>query len=137
MAIVLVILAAIFVGALGLHGYKQYKVRQERRISENEYNVAVTIWEFASRIKSQIEDAIRKGEGVLNFTNITIPSSEGYKLTFELIGTYFRVYAVPLQHARTGCLSFLIDNTLTVRAADHAGECATAEDAEYKGEPDS
>ena len=135
MAIVLVILAAIFVGALGLHGYKQYKVRQERRISENEYNVAVTIWEFASRTKSQIDDALRQGEGVLNFTNITIPSSEGYKLTFELIGTYFRVYAVPIRHARTGCLSFLTDNTLTVRAADHAGERATTEDAEYKGDP--
>jgi hypothetical protein len=134
MAILLVILAAIFVGALGLHGYRQYKVRQERRINENEYKVAVTIWEFASRIKSQIEDAIRKGEGVLDFTNITIPSSQGYKLTFELIGTYFRIYAVPLKHASTGCLSFLTDNTLTVRAADHAGECATTEDAEYKGD---
>ena len=137
MAIILVILAAIFVGALGLHGYRQYKVRQERRISENEYNVAVAIWEFASRIKSQIEDALRKGEGVLNFTNITIPSSEGYELTFELIGTYFRVYAVPTRYARTGGLSFLIDNTLTVRAADHAGEPATTEDAEYKGDLES
>jgi hypothetical protein len=137
MAIGLVILAAVFVGALGLHGYRQYKVRQERRIGENEYNVAVTVWEFASRVKSQIEDAMRKGEGVLDFTNITVPSSEGYKLTFELIGTYFRVYAVPLKHSRTGCLSFLTDNTLTVRAADHAGEFATTEDAEYKGDPAS
>lgn len=134
MAIVLVIVAGIFVGALGLHGYKQFKVGQERRIGENEYNVAVALWEFGGLVKSQIDDALRKGKGVLDFTNITIPSSQGYKVTLELIGTYFRVYAVPLKYARTGRLSFLTDNTLTVRAADRAGRRASAEDAEYKGD---
>jgi hypothetical protein len=29
-----VILAAVFVGVLGVHGYKQFKIRQQRRISE-------------------------------------------------------------------------------------------------------
>jgi hypothetical protein len=137
MAILLVIVAAIFVGALGLHGYKQFKVRQERRIAENEYNMAVVLWEFAGLVKTQIDDALRKGTGVLDFTKITIPSSQGYKVTLELIGTYFRLYSVPIKYARTGRLSFLTDNTLTVRAADHAGEHATTEDAEYKGESDS
>lgn len=134
MAIVLVILAGIFVGALALHGYRQFKVRQERRIEENEYEVAVALWEFASLVKSNIEYALGNGQGVLDFTKIIIPSSQGYKISLELIGTYFRVYAVPLKYARTGRLSFLTDNTLTVRAADHAGERASAEDAEYKGE---
>ena|ERR1044072_9502172 len=134
MAILLVIVAAIFVGALGLHGYKQFKVRQERRIAENEYNMAVALWEFAGLVKTQIDDALRKGTGVLDFTKITIPSSQGYKVTLELIGTYFRLYSVPIKYARTGRLSFLTDNTLTVRAADRAGEPATTEDAEYKGD---
>jgi len=134
MVIILIIVAGIFVGALGLHGYKQFKVRQERRIAENEYEVAVALWEFASLVKSQIDEALRQGQGVLDFTNIRIPSSQGYKVTLELIGTYFRVYAIPQRYARTGRLSFLTDNTLTVRAADHAGQRASAEDGEYKGD---
>ena len=99
--------------------------------------MAVALWEFAGVVKTQIDDAMRKGTGVLDFTNIIIPSSQGYKVTLELIGTYFRLYSVPIKYARTGRLSFLTDNTLTVRAADRAGEHATTEDAEYKGDSDS
>src|SRR3954462_10574803 len=104
--------AAIFVGGLGLHGYKQVQGTQERRIAENEYNMAVALWEFAGLVKTQIDDARRKGTGVLDFTKITIPSSQWYKVTLELIGTYFRLYSVPIKYARTGRLSFLTDNTL-------------------------
>ncbi|HZM86500.1 MAG TPA: hypothetical protein VFF31_08075 [Blastocatellia bacterium] len=134
MAIVLVILAAVFVGVLGVHGYKQFKLRQQQKISDNEYNVALTLWEFARVVKDQIDDAVRQGTAVLDFTKITVPHSQGYQVSLELIGAYFRIYAVPSRYGRTGRLSFLTDNTLSVRASDRAGQQATSEDGEYKGD---
>jgi hypothetical protein len=137
MAIVLVmILAAVFVGVLGVHGYRQYKVRQQHQISENEYTAAVTLWEFGRAVKDRIDGTLRQGTGVLDFTDITVPHSHGYKISMELIGAFFRIYAVPSRYKRTGRLSFLIDNTLSVRAADRAGQQATSEDREYKGDAD-
>jgi len=76
----------------------------------------------------------KPGAGVLDFTKITVPHSQGYRISLELIGGYFRIYAVPARYNRTGRLSFLTDNTLSVRASDRAGQQATSEDAEYKGE---
>jgi hypothetical protein len=134
MAIVLVILAIVFVGVLGVRAYKQYKIRQQHQISENEYNAAVTLWEFARVVKVEVDGAIRQGAGVLDFTKITVPHSKGYKISLELIGAYFRIYAVPARYNRTGKLSFLTDNTLSVRASDRAGQQATSEDGEYKGD---
>jgi hypothetical protein len=134
MVIVLIILAAVFLGVLGLHAYKQYKIRQQHRISENEYNTAVTLWEYARKVKSQIDATFRQGTGVLDFTKITVPHSQGYRISLELIGGYFRVYAVPARYNITGRLSFLTDNTLSVRASDRAGQQASCEDGEYKGE---
>ena len=134
MAIVLVILAIVFVGVLGLRGYKHFKIRQQRQISKNEYNAAVTLWEFARVVKGEVDVAIRQGAGVLDFTKITVPHSKGYEISLELIGAYFRVYAVPSRYNRTGKLSFLTDNTLSVRAADRAGQQASSEDGEYKGD---
>jgi hypothetical protein len=134
MAILLVILAAIFVGVLGVHAYKQFKIRQQRRMNENEYNAAVTLWEYARLVKDQIDRAIRRGTGVLDFTKITVPHSQGYKISLELIGAYFRIYAVPTKYNRTGRLSFLTDNTLSVRASDRSGQHATTEDGEYQSD---
>ena len=134
MTILLIILAAIFLGVLGLHTYKQFLIRQQRRIDENEYNVAVTLWEFARELKQHLDNAIHRSNGVLDFTAITVPHSSGYKISLELIGVYFRVYAVPVRYARTGRLSFLTDNTLSVRASDRSGQQATSEDGEYKGD---
>jgi hypothetical protein len=136
MAIVLVILAAVFVGVLGVHGYKQFKIKQQHQISENEYNAAVTLWEFARVVKEQVDGAIRQGTGVLDFTKISVPHSSGYEISLELIGSYFRIYAVPSRYNRTGKLSFLTDNTLSVRASDRAGQQATSEDGEFKGDAD-
>lgn len=133
-AIILVVVSAVFAGALGLHAYKKFKLRREHRISENEYAVAVTIWEYARLVKAQIDDAIRQGTGVIDFTKITVPHSQGYRVSLELIGSYFRIYASPDRYAKTGKLSLLTDNTLTVRAADHSGEQAAADDPEYKGD---
>jgi hypothetical protein len=134
MAIILVVLSAVFAGALGLHAYKQFKIRRRQRISENEYAVAVTIWDYARLVKRQIEDAIRQGAGVLDFTKITVPHSQGYKVSLELIGPCFRVFASPDRYAKTGKLSFVADNTLIVRAADRSGEQADSDDPEYKGD---
>ena len=134
MTIVLLILAAIFVGVLGLHGYKQFKIRQQRRIDENEYNTAVTLWEFARALKHQLDVAIQNSNGVLDFTGITVPHGQGYTISLELIGTYFRVYAVPARYNKTGRLSFLTDNTLSVRASDRSGQHATSDDGEYQGD---
>lgn len=135
MAIVLVmIVAAVFIGVLGVHGYKQFRLRQQHQMSENEYNAAVTLWEFGRSVKDRVDRTIREGSGVLDFTTITVPHSQGYQISLELIGAYFRVYAVPSRYNRTGRLSFLIDNTLSVRASDRAGQKATSEDGEYRGD---
>ena len=136
MVIVLIILAAIFLSVLGVHAYKQFKIRQQQQIDENEYNAAVTLWEFARIIKDQIDGAIKLGSGVLDFTRITVPHSQGYVISLELIGVYFRIYAIPQRYNRTGRLSFLTDNTLSVRASDRTGQQATSEDAEYKRDAD-
>lgn len=134
MVILLIILAAIFLGVLGAHAYKQFKVREQQRINTNEYNVAVTIWEYARLVKQQVDGATRLGTGVLDFSKMTVPHSEGYRISLELIGGYFRIYAVPSRYNRTGKLSFLTDNTLSVRASDRAGHQSTSEDPEYKGD---
>lgn len=132
MIIIIIILAAVFVSALGLHSYKQYKLRVEKRIEQNEYDAAVTVWEYAGTVKAQIDDAVRRGAGVLDFSKIAVPHSGGYEMSLELIGTYFRVYAVPGKYGKSGRLSFITDNTLTVRAGDHSGGRASTEDPEYK-----
>ena len=134
MMIILIILASVFVGALALHAYKQYKLRQRHRINDNEYKAAVTVWEYSRLVEDSIESAIRTGEGVIDFAKITVPHAQGYALSLELIGTYFRVHAIPNKYNKTGQLSFVADNTLTVRAADHMGGTASADDPEYKGE---
>jgi hypothetical protein len=136
MAIILVVLAIVFVGALGLHAYKTFKIRRQERISRNEYAVAVIIWEYARLVKSEIDDAVQHGTRVLDFTKITVPHSQGYNVSLELIGSYFRIYATPCTYAKTGKLSFVTDNTLVVRATDRVGQQAAADDPEYKGDSD-
>ena len=134
MVIALLILAFVFVGVLVVHSYKQFKIRLRQQMNENEFNAAVTLWEFGKFVKVEIDSATKRGGGVLNFTNITVPHTRGYQVSLELIGVYFRLYAVPTKYNRTGKLSFLTDNTLSVRASDRIGQPATSEDAEYKGD---
>ena len=133
MTVILIIFAAAALVLLGLYGFRFYQERLERRMSDNEYNTAVRLWEFAKLIKAEIDQALRASKGVLNFSNITVPSSTGYRVSLELIGAYFRVHAVPARYAKTGRLSFVADTTLTVRAADHQGQSASIEDDEYEG----
>ncbi|MFY9609657.1 MAG: hypothetical protein WAU45_13705 [Blastocatellia bacterium] len=134
MVIILVIIAVVFVCALALHGYKQLQIRRVRSMRQNEYDTAVKLWEYARLVREQIDGAIRQGKGVLDFTAITVPHGKGYRVSLELIGTYFRVYAVPDKYNRTGRLSFVTDTTLSVRAADRAGNPAGSDDPEYEGD---
>jgi hypothetical protein len=134
MAIVLVILACVFVIALGLHAYRQIQQMRHQRMVENEYNAAVTLWNYGRLIRSQIDDLVRQRSGVIDFYKINVPHSPGYRMVLELTGYHFRVYAVPERYHRTGRLSFFTDNKVTVRASDRAGEPATEEDPEYEGE---
>jgi hypothetical protein len=134
MAIALVILAAVFVAVLAVHRYKQFKLEQQRRMKDNEYNVALTLWEFGRIVKEELDGAIRRSTGVLDFTRITVPHAQGYQISLELMGAYFRIYAVPKRYNRTGRLSFLTDNSLSVKASDRTGQLATSEDEEYEGD---
>jgi hypothetical protein len=135
MAIVLLILASIFVAALALHAYKHLRQMRHNRMVENEYNVAVTLWNYGRLVKSQLEETVRRSSGVIDFYKITVPHSPGYRVVLELSGYRFRVFATPEQYHRTGRLSFYTDNEETVRASDRAGEPATGDDPEYEGEP--
>jgi hypothetical protein len=51
-----------------------------------------------------------------------------YKFELDVSADKFEVSATPKSYGKTGRRSFLIDNTGTVRAADHRGEPATADD---------
>lgn len=133
MVIILIILAALFVIALGLHIYKRIVQMREARMDENEYNAAVALWGFARIVKINIEDALRQGSGVLDFTKIMVPHCQGYRITLELAGYNLRVKGLPDRHNRTARLSFYIDNSLVLRAADRLGEPATETDPEYTG----
>ena len=135
MAIVLLILASIFVAALGLHAYKHIRQLRHNRIVENEYNAAVTLWNYGRLVKGQLDEMVRHSTSVIDFYKITVPHSPGYRLILELSGYRFRVFALPEQYHRTGRLSFYLDNAVTVRASDRSGEPATEDDPEYEGEP--
>ena len=133
MVIILIILTAIFLIAIGLHVYKRIIRMREARMAENEYDAAVAIWGFARVVKSNIDEALRQGSGVLDFTKIMVPHCQGYRVTLELAGYNLRVCGSPVRHNRTGRLSFFIDDSLVLRAADHLGHAASDQDPEYTG----
>ena len=135
MVTILIIIAAVFVTALGLHAYKRVLESHEARMTENEYNAAVTLWNYSRLVKSQIDEALRQGSGVIDFYKISVPHIPGYKVSLELVSRDFRVYAVPDRYNKTGRLSFYTDGTITVRASDHNGRKATIDDLEYAGTP--
>jgi hypothetical protein len=133
MVAILVVLAIVVVVVLGMLIQRETAHRREMRIRDNEYNTAVTLWNFALVIKGLIDEMARAGLEVLDFKDIVIPHGSGYRLSLELSGYGFIVYAVPHRYDKTGRLSFYVDRTLTVRASDHAGEIAEASDPEYAG----
>lgn len=127
--------AGLLVAAiLSLFLYKRILQMREQRMLDNEYHTAVTMWDFARFVKGQTDEMVRSRTEVLDFTHITVPHGIGYKISLELCGPHFRVVGTPERYTKTGRLSFYTDNTLTVRAADHSGEAASADDPEYTGE---
>lgn len=52
----------------------------------------------------------------------------GYKVEITLTAEGFAVTAVPVEYGKTGRLSFFIDESGTIRGADHAGAPATVSD---------
>ncbi|MET0650850.1 MAG: DUF3352 domain-containing protein [Pyrinomonadaceae bacterium] len=51
-----------------------------------------------------------------------------YKIELEVLGDKFEISATPKSYGKTGRRSFYLDNTGTVRAADHKGQPANADD---------
>lgn len=134
MAIILIPLAVIGLGALGFYIYKQIGKMRERRLKENEQNTSVVLWTFARDMKSQLDEVTHEGTGVLSFNNIRVPHGPGYKLMLELAGFDFRIHGIPEKLDRSGRLSFYIDKSLTLRAGQRNGEKATEDDPEYMSE---
>jgi hypothetical protein len=134
MMITLISLSLLFITALGLYVHKRVREARDKRMSQNEYDVAVTVWNYARLVRGEIEQALTERSVVLDFTKMAVPHSQGYRISIELAGASFKVHALPDKHARTGRLSFFTDNSLTVRAADSGGEYATEQDPEYEGQ---
>jgi hypothetical protein len=52
----------------------------------------------------------------------------GYKIELTVLGSKFEASAVPLEYGKTGRMSFFVDETGVLRAADHGGGAATVAD---------
>lgn len=133
MIIIIVTLSAVFIAAMGFYAYKRVLQIREKRMADNEYNIAVTLWKYSTVLRTELDQALRKSQGVLDYGKITVPHSTGYKVSLELEGHSFRVNGIPEQYNRSGRLSFVVDNSLTVRSGDHQGDFATVQDDEYAG----
>jgi hypothetical protein len=133
MTVILVVLAIVVLVVVAILAQRELAHRRELRIRDNEYNTAVTLWNFALIVKQRLDEMAKAQLEVLDFNNLAIPHGSGYRLSLELTGYGFVVYAVPDRYDRTGRLSFYVDRTLTVRASDHAGEAAQVTDPEYTG----
>jgi hypothetical protein len=135
---ILLLSGAFLVAAvLSLYLYKRILHLREQKILDNEYNTAVTIWDFARFVKGKTDEMVRRGTAVLDFTNITVPHGIGYRISLQLCGPRFQIVGIPERYSKTGRLSFFTDNTLMVRAADRNGEPASEDDPEYTGETET
>ncbi|MGH9760633.1 MAG: hypothetical protein ACREDR_38530 [Blastocatellia bacterium] len=130
--LIFLLLAGAVVGTV--LGRRYLQAIRLKRMCDNEYNTAVALWNFARIVKGHIDELNRGRAEVIDFTKIKIPHGAGYKISLELSGFGFRVYAIPDRYNRTGKLSLFVDRSLTVRALDRVGEQATADDPEYTGD---
>ncbi|GEM_PF-1313990 len=131
---ILIILVLIMLTVGGIYAWKRFERAREKRLLEREYKTAVALWYFARDVKNEFSDMLRQKVDVLDFRKITVPHSQGYRVLIEFIGFNFRIHALPEPYGRGGRLSFFIDNSLTLRAADHKGERAAEQDEEYTGD---
>ena len=58
--------------------------------------------------------------------------NSGYKFELTLAGEGFQISAVPVEYGKTGKLSYFMDQTHTLRGADHGGAAANASDPPIK-----
>lgn len=135
MIITLLTIAIILLAGLGLSLFKKLRKIRERRMAEAAYDTAVTLWSYAAQVRTELDEMLRKGSGVLSYASIAVPHSPGYKFSLELEGQRFRVHAIPLKYGKTARLSLFVDESLTVRASDRAGDFAAADTSEYEGLP--
>ena len=131
MLIIVVTSIAVCLVVLGLYARKRLEQSRQERMDGNEYNTAVTVWEFARTIKSCVDDMLEEDTGLIDFRKIAVPHGTGFTLSLELHYGQFQVHALPAKYNRTGRLSFVTDGSLVVRAADHAGRRASEDDPEY------
>ncbi len=135
MIIILLTIAIILLAALGQSLFRKLRKIRERRMAEATYDTAVRLWSYAAQVRTEIDEMLRKGSGVLSYASIAVPHSPGYKFSLELEAHRFRVHALPLKYGKTARLSLFVDESLTVRASDRAGDFATVDDGEYEGLP--
>ena len=131
MLIIVVTLIVVGLAVLALFVHKRLELSRQERMDENEYNTAVTLWEFARTIKSSMDDMMQENTGLIDFRKIAVPHGTGFTVSLELQYGQFQVHAVPAKYNRTGRLSFYTDGSLVVRAADHSGSHASGADPEY------
>ena len=131
MLIIVATLIGVCLAVLGLLVRRRLEQSRQERMDDNEYNTAVTLWEFARTIKSCMDDMIKEDNGLIDFRKIAVPHGTGFTLSLELQYGQFQVHAAPTKYNRTGRLSFYTDGSLIVRAGDHGGSRATEVDPEY------
>jgi hypothetical protein len=99
---------------------------------QNERRVMSGLWMIAFA-ESQNKE---KGTGYVSLEQLIqdqLVSKEmfentGYKYEVVINGDNFEVTAVPIEYGKSGKLSFFIDKSRVLRAADHAGAAATIND---------
>ena len=129
----IIILMGAVVLVCSLFLIKRYlKLQSDKKIKENQENIAATLIKYSNHIRKYTDKVSRHKQWIIQYDDIRIPPSRGYRVTIELRGLAFRVSATPEIYDKTGRLSFYIDQTLVIRALDKSGEAASQNDPEYK-----
>ena len=129
----IIVLLVILVAAGAFILTQQLRQLREKRMLGNEYQAAMILGKYARTLKNRLEESKKHGNTKVDFNQLAIPQSPGYRLSLELYGFTFKVHGVPKIHKKTGRLSFYIDNSLTVKASDRGGLYATEKDNEFAG----
>src|SRR5260370_34434273 len=116
MNVIIILLAIITLGLPGWFARRAMERHRRKKMSDNAYSTALTLWNFARVIKDQLDEVSRGRAEVIDFTNISVPAGTGYNVCLELAAYGFRIHAVPERYGRTGRLSLYVDNGLTVLA---------------------
>src|SRR6266704_1045929 len=86
--------------------------------SETQYSTSKGKGSFATLDQLIAEGSLQK----------ELLQNHGYKIDLTVSGASFEASAVPVEYGATGRLSYFVDESGVIRAADHAGAPATAAD---------